>query len=359
MIKVNAKILNNKSRIEQIDNADYLVLNSVMLVEGVWNDVFYSNEVLNESVEFWNNKPVCIDHPESNGQQSLVDSPRMVAEFEIGRLFNASFKDGMLQAEIWLDIEKADKKSPEIFDYLNIGNPIGVSTGLSSRQDSTPGEYNGVKYQESITDIMPDHLAILLEKEPACNIKDKCGIFNSLKKMFNFSSKSKVESEITQIFKKFPDALDICTIEKKILNSDMMITPYSFDKGRVIFNKSIKYNESKGDGNMEELLKELKSLKDSMLTEDKVLDILNKKDSNEKRNAKVKDLTAIENCPLKEEDFKGMSDNAIKVFGEIFNSKKDDKGNVKNFKMNGQFKKQTNSKEAPASPSLADMLKKK
>jgi hypothetical protein len=87
-------------------------------------------------------------------------------------------------AEGWFDIEKTKKIDPRVFNALEKGNKLELSTGLDT--DNIPAAigaaWNGRNYTHVARNYRPDHLAILPDQIGACSISDGCGVLVNQKK---------------------------------------------------------------------------------------------------------------------------------------------------------------------------------
>ncbi len=158
----------------------HLVVPVVMMVEGVHNGshgpLFHPATELGKFPEVWNGIPVIVSHPQKNGVYVSANSPDIVDEQVIGRVYNTRMEDGKLKAEVWINENKAIKVHPEILGYLHEGKPINVSVGVFTEDELTPGEWNGEKYIGIAKNHRPDHLALLPNEKGACSLEDGCGL---------------------------------------------------------------------------------------------------------------------------------------------------------------------------------------
>ena len=175
-------LLSGHGRRETVGDTTYAVYPVVMLVEGIHHGaigepVYYPAAVLEASVNEWNGVPVPIHHPQnSNGEYVLCDTPDIIDEWSVGEIRNAHW-DGKLKAEVYVDVVRAETKQPGLVSLLDQGNPpMEVSTGLTGFDDGQPGEWNSENHSASITQIFPDHLALLPGGRGACSQTDGCGI---------------------------------------------------------------------------------------------------------------------------------------------------------------------------------------
>jgi len=158
----------------------HLVVPVVMMVEGVHNGshgpLYHPAEELGKFPESWNGIPVIVRHPQKDGVYVSANSPDIVDDQVIGRVYNTKFEDGKLKAEVWINEHKASLVYPEILSCLRKGQPIDVSVGVFTEDELTPGEWNGEQYIGIAKNHRPDHLALLPNEKGACSLEDGCGL---------------------------------------------------------------------------------------------------------------------------------------------------------------------------------------
>ena len=162
-------------RQEFLDGRPHTVVGATMLIGdsvlcGHAGCFFYTNGAIARSLISWNGKPVTNRHPEKDGTPVSVNaSTDIYNQYVIGKIFNASFVNNKLTAELWLD----DSKSKDILAKLNAGYSIDVSTGMFTEEIPN---FNGNAVQGSITEIYPDHLSLLPNERGACDLEMGCGV---------------------------------------------------------------------------------------------------------------------------------------------------------------------------------------
>lgn len=166
--------------VKKHEGEKHLVVPVVMMVEGVHNGshgpLFHPATELGKFPEVWNGIPVIVSHPQKNGVYVSANSPDIVDEQVIGRVYNTRMEDGKLKAEVWINENKAIQVHPEILGYLHSGKPIDVSVGVFTEDELTPGEWNGEQYIGIAKNHRPDHLALLPNEKGACSLEDGCGL---------------------------------------------------------------------------------------------------------------------------------------------------------------------------------------
>ena len=179
--------------------------------------IYFPAAVLQKSLNGWNGRPIMRDHPD--GFISSND-PSVYEKQWVGYIFNASYNTSKkaLSAEAWLNVDKAE----DIILLYTSGEKIDISIGAYGDLIDTRGIINGKKYTLEIKNLVPDHLAILLDTVGACSNKDGCGLGIAASKKFlivgeemadksdNTSSKLHLEKE--EKGKDIPCPTDIAAI---------------------------------------------------------------------------------------------------------------------------------------------------
>jgi len=176
-------VANNKlnKREEVLNTRKHIVVPVVMMVQGVHSGsggaLLYTNEELGKQTEQWNGRPVVIGHPkDEQGNFTTANSPDSSDAYAVGCLYNTSIEETKLLSEVWIDVKNAKEKYPEVITKLDADDTIEVSTGLTSTVLNEKGNFNGKEYVGVATNIIPDHLAILLNEKGACSCESGCGI---------------------------------------------------------------------------------------------------------------------------------------------------------------------------------------
>lgn len=162
------------------EGKDYLVVPVTMMVEGVHNGshgpLLHEISELGKFPEAWNGIPVVIDHPEKDGVPVSANSPEVLEECSVGKIFNTKVVGEKLRAEAWLDSEKLEKVSIDVFSALKELQPIEVSVGVFTDDEEDEGDWKNEHYTYVAKNHRPDHLAILPNAVGACSLADGCGI---------------------------------------------------------------------------------------------------------------------------------------------------------------------------------------
>ena len=160
----------------------YLIVPVAMMVEGVHSGnhgpILHEMEELAKFPNSWNGRPVVVNHPEVDGIAVSANSPDVIEGSMVGRVYNAK-ADDKLRADIWLNKDRLEEVSPDLFANISAGEPIEVSTGMFIEEEAQEGLWNEENYVAVAKNIRPDHLALLPDAEGACSVEDGCGIRNN------------------------------------------------------------------------------------------------------------------------------------------------------------------------------------
>lgn len=162
-------------RHEVYDGRPHLVVPVVAVVEGVLNGEYVSIELFEETLDAWDEIPVPMGHPTENGEfVPVLQAPQDI----VGHGKNWSIENGAMKGEFWIDLNKAAKHphGGDLLRRINKGTAINVSTAYFREVDPKIGEVGGEPFSGVQKDIIPDHVAVLLDIPGACNLNDGCGI---------------------------------------------------------------------------------------------------------------------------------------------------------------------------------------
>jgi hypothetical protein len=185
-------VAGNEMAVHQLQAAEYVIRNEqhqghpnivvpiVLMVEGVHSGshgpLFHSAEELGRFVQTWNGIPVVIQHPEREGVNVSANSPDIIDEQTVGRIYNAYMDGPRLRAEAWIDLARITEVSPETLAIIQAQRRLDVSVGVFSEDELTPGNWNGEEYVGIARGHRPDHLALLPGGQGACSWEDGCGV---------------------------------------------------------------------------------------------------------------------------------------------------------------------------------------
>lgn len=162
---------------------DHTVVPLIALVEGVLQAAnapspeFVGTEAMAKTVAGWNGRPVVIDHPRVNGEFVSANLPEVLETELVGHVFNARVEDGKLKMEAWIANEThgGAERIERTLEKVKEGEVVELSTGFYADALNSPGEFEGKSFDRILTNIVPDHLAILSEGKGACSVEDGAG----------------------------------------------------------------------------------------------------------------------------------------------------------------------------------------
>lgn len=199
-------------RKEQFDGKSFIVVPVTMMVEGVHSGshgpVLHLAEELGKYPQSWDGMPATIGHPFVDGQYVSANSPSILNDWAVGRIFNTQMVNTSLKAEAWLDEVNLERISEDTLNRLNNGEVIEVSVGIFSDSETTSGIWNNVKYEAIARNHRPNHLALLPDEVGACSIADGCGIrvnskkttkVTDIKTIVNSDNQSQVVRELSRL----------------------------------------------------------------------------------------------------------------------------------------------------------------
>lgn len=219
---------------EVIDGIKYLKAPVVLLVEGVHigsnnsgesEAAFYSKDELEKSANMWNEMPVTLNHPKKDG---YYVSAKEIENEIIGKLNNTYFESSnsgnKLRSTLYIEKDKLNKENPSLLESIRNNDKIEVSTGLSDLGYYETGIWNNEEYDYVVKNILPDHLAILLDSIGACSWQDGCGVRANIKNKEKDMEKKKKEKLVKNIIdnsaiytednREFLLSLDECPLTK-------------------------------------------------------------------------------------------------------------------------------------------------
>jgi len=180
MFHINIEAIDYKVTRRKLHGKEYMIIPVTMMVEGVHRGnhgaVFHSISELGKIPQVWNGIPIVVNHPEKDGLAVSANSPEVLEEFEVGKVFNTTVEDMKLKAFAWIEDLRLQEISPEAYEQINEGKPVEVSVGVFTDNDEQEGEWNGETYVAVAKNHRPDHLAILPNAKGACSLEDGCGL---------------------------------------------------------------------------------------------------------------------------------------------------------------------------------------
>lgn len=196
------------------EGVPHIIVPVIMMVEGVHagsrGPLLHLAEDLGRFPESWNGIPITIQHPQQNDTFVSANSPTVLAQELVGRVYNTAMAGNRLTAEVWLNVARMTEMSPEALQRIMDKQPIDVSVGVFTEEEEAPGNHNGTQYTAIARNHRPDHLAILPNEEGACNWNDGCGIRVN-KKSSTFVNQNNNNMERTKFQEKKPDIGQLLT----------------------------------------------------------------------------------------------------------------------------------------------------
>lgn len=183
-------VVNSASNIttETIDGKPHIVVRGITPVvdDIVMNRKLYPAAEIEKAYNTLERNPMPLGHPKVDGKHVSARDVRAVNEYHVGAwLQNVSHKDGRVTGDMYVNrqyAESSDKGKRLInrLDEMLAGTnsePIHISTGLLYSGIAANGESKGKKYNEIATNMMFDHVAVLLDEPGAGTPSEGVGIF--------------------------------------------------------------------------------------------------------------------------------------------------------------------------------------
>lgn len=168
---------------ENVGGIEYLKAPVIMMVAGSRfganqdSPFVYTPEVLQKYASDWEGMPVTVGHPVDN-QDNLVSANSEFAQI-IGRIESPTFENDSLKAVACFESKSLKKQFPNIYAALVNKEQIEVSIGLFVSLEEVENDnknHTDTSYNLVVTEIIPDHLAVLMDVKGACSWEDGCGI---------------------------------------------------------------------------------------------------------------------------------------------------------------------------------------
>jgi hypothetical protein len=183
-------VVNSASNIttETIDGKSHIVVRGITPVvdDIVMNRKLYPAAEIEKAYNTLERNPMPLGHPKVDGKHVSARDVRAVNNYHVGAwLQNVSHKDGKVTGDMYVDRQYAEssekgKRLINRLDEMVAGSnsePIHISTGLLYSGIAANGESKGKKYNEIATNMMFDHVAVLLDEPGAGTPEEGVGIF--------------------------------------------------------------------------------------------------------------------------------------------------------------------------------------
>ena len=220
--------LAGKTRLATLRGRKYIVAPMTMLVPGVLNGskgpLLYPEEEVRNNHEAWNNMPIVVYHPTSDGRPVSARSPEILDSSGVGMVLKSRIDNGRLKAEGWFDVEACRQVDPRVLSSLERGEPLELSTGLFTENKPAPlgAAHNGRAYTYIARRYQPDHLAVLPDQTGACSLRDGCGVLVNSTRTENGMSLGRVISRLGSlvafVFSR-PEKRDLRLMQELLVNS--------------------------------------------------------------------------------------------------------------------------------------------
>ncbi|MDM4193536.1 DUF2213 domain-containing protein, partial [Klebsiella oxytoca] len=152
----------------------------------VMNRKLYPAAEIEKAYNTLERNPMPLGHPKVDGKHVSARDVRAVNEYHVGAwLQNVSHKDGKVTGDMYVNRQYAEssEKGKRLINRLDEmiagtnSEPIHISTGLLYCGIAANGESKGKKYNEIATNMMFDHVAVLLDEPGAGTPEEGVGIF--------------------------------------------------------------------------------------------------------------------------------------------------------------------------------------
>jgi len=324
LTQVIANISLGDVREEQLNGKPYKVAPVVMIVAGVMNNLLYPAEEISKYTGAWDGRPVTLFHPRDTDGEfvSANENPTIAEQVQLGQLFHSTYDDEKLKSQVWVDIERTKTVRPEILEYLEgKRTKLEVSTGLWGDVLRVSGTHNGESYQGIMTNIRPDHLALLPGGEGACNWEDGCGIRanegDSMDKKFRERTdlilSNITDRELRSAIQKALDGLDSRTVTNYLEEIDLTKKQVIYEQytrtigadSTTISSESKMYRRSYTMDNGEAILADDAKEVQRVVSYKDVTTNIEKGDkevTDKEKKAKIDALIACQRCRFEEKD---------------------------------------------------------
>lgn len=183
-------VVNSASNIttETIDGKPHIVVRGITPVvdDIVMNRKLYPAAEIEKAYNTLERNPMPLGHPKVDGKHVSARDVRAVNEYHVGAwLQNVSHEGGKVTGDMYVNRQYAEssekgKRLINRLDEMIVGTnaePIHISTGLLYSGIAANGESKGKKYNEIATNMMFDHVAVLLDEPGAGTPAEGVGIF--------------------------------------------------------------------------------------------------------------------------------------------------------------------------------------
>lgn len=183
-------VVNSASNIttETVNGKPHIVVRGITPVvdDIVMNRKLYPAAEIEKAYNTLERNPMPLGHPKVDGKHVSARDVQAVNEYHVGAwLQNVSHTDGKVTGDMYVNRQYAEssEKGKRLINRLDEmlagtnSDPIHISTGLLYSGIAANGESKGKKYNEIATNMMFDHVAVLLDEPGAGTPDEGVGIF--------------------------------------------------------------------------------------------------------------------------------------------------------------------------------------
>ncbi|AFZ73033.1 DUF2213 domain-containing protein [Natronobacterium gregoryi] len=170
-------------RVEELRGQEHVVAPVNMVREMVLKGEFLPLEEIEATQLAWNAKPATITHPTNqSGDFVPASHPDRYESHVTAQVFGVetSSQSRTLQGEVWINRERSSEVADDLdrddpAEMLLDGETVEVSVGYWYERFEADGEHDGNEFDAVQVGIQPDHLALLPNGTGECSIEDGCG----------------------------------------------------------------------------------------------------------------------------------------------------------------------------------------
>lgn len=167
-----------KAKIEKRDGRETIIVPSYAAkANTVLNGLMYPKEALEASFDGLDRTPAPFGHPTVNGKFLSARDPEGMVRGFVGAWNERPAWDGdRIAINVAIDKQRAQEseQGKRLLEAVNKGEPISTSTGLFCNIEDAP---EGSDYEGVVSNIEWDHIAILMDEEPAIGTDQGVGIY--------------------------------------------------------------------------------------------------------------------------------------------------------------------------------------
>jgi hypothetical protein len=229
-------------------------------------------------------------------------------------VYGSTAKGERLMGELWVDVSAAQAtvEGQAALNRLERGETMEVSWGWWQVAEPTAGEFKGNAYDAISRNLIPDHLALLLNSPGACSVADGCGTYRVNQAEFSLltngwtCAKHGGQPPHPEVFMSDELARDGEDVEEVAAFDTPDQAPVTAVTDPVTQPEAIAANV----GDVATLRQELQELKQVL---SKLQANAEQKEQQE-RNARIYRLAGNAACPFDADDLRGFTDAQLQTF---------------------------------------------